>query len=137
VAVSARVALGGDHAPGGLDARTHRDGGGARADNRWLIALLLVKSARRYPLPRLTCATGFELHSRRLAAQPAHLLVLLAGTVETDPESLDFAEPAAIGGFPDPLVQVGDDLGKPYGLDGVGSQHRAAQAAFSCRQGEP
>lgn len=61
-----------------------------------------------------------------LAAKLSHLLVLLAGAGEAGLESFDFAEPAAFGGFPDAVVQVGDDLGEALGLGRVRPQHGTA-----------
>ncbi len=69
-----------------------------------------------------------EVDSRGLATKLAHLLVLLPSAFETDLESFDLAEPAAFRRLADPLVQVGDDLGKPLGLSRVRPQHRAAEA---------
>ncbi len=61
----------------------------------------------------------------------ADLFHLLSGSGQADLQSFDLAEPAAGGCFFDPLVQVGDDLGEPYSLFGVGAEHGAAQASLT------
>jgi hypothetical protein len=80
---------------------------------------------------------GAEFERDGGGAGSADLFHLLAGGVEAYLESFDLAEPAAFGGFTDPLVQAGDDLREPHALLGVNAEHRAAEQACSWRQGVP
>ena len=57
-----------------------------------------------------------------------HLGELLFGSGEAGPQAVDFAEPAALGGFGDPIFQAVDDRLESFVLVGVGAEHGAADA---------
>ena len=72
-----------------------------------------------------------KLDQGKLTSNLAHLGELLVGRVQSDPQTVDFAEPAAFSGFPQPVVEVGENGQQQWFLRRVRPQDRASDAGLT------